>query len=133
MSNCEHCGKAQAPCESFFWVHHGNPGPIPGYCVACATAVLTAAWRVSTNDGGRIGDWSALKAAARPAPKGPTELGPAVDRDISLQQWPALQVAMRSREPFHQDGKRYFVTDVIMTGYGAEFRCKATLRPAVAR
>ena len=61
---CSHCKRQQATGEPFFWIHHGNPGPIPGYCVECAVRVMRAAWRFVEfgNDATR----DELSAAVRP-------------------------------------------------------------------
>jgi hypothetical protein len=45
---------------------------------------------------------------------------------ITLQQWPALQVACRSRSPMTVDGRTDMVpTSYTQSGYGANFRCVA--------
>lgn len=60
---CTHCLKDQLG-KPFFWIHHGNPGPIPGYCVECAVRVMRAAWRFV--ELGQDRELLELRSAVRP-------------------------------------------------------------------
>lgn len=62
---CAHCRRERLPDESFFWIHHGNPGRIPGYCVGCAGSIMRAAFRFV--DLRRDRELNDLIAAVQPA------------------------------------------------------------------